>query len=217
MTVFYNSYVYSFLCYFRLHLDLGINNPPGWFEWPFIDFGFDDNLSNFFGSILGTAYGISYVVIVNLILQAVISTLIMNTFGAMRDATAALEEDKKTVCFMCSINRDEFETAGINFPDHIKDEHNMWKYLFFKLYLDLKDPLSFSGPEHYAKSQMSEGKQFIKLMPLKHSLSLERRKRTKTGDEAVTLKTLQDTVSEMRETQKLILNKLFSALNGDDE
>ena len=154
--------------------------------------------------------------IVNLILQAVISTLIMNTFGAMRDASDALWEDASTKCFMCSIHRDEFETVGISFKHHIHDEHNMWKYLFFKIYLDLKDPLSFSGPENYAFSQMLEKQSFIRLMPIKHSLTLERR--TKLDDGVVTLEALQASVDELRKTQKIILQKLFTkAIDEDDE
>jgi hypothetical protein len=54
----------------------------------------------------------------------------------------------------------------------------MWKYLWFKVYLDAKDPLNFTGPEHYAYSQMKERKAFVHLLPINRSLALERRMKT---------------------------------------
>jgi hypothetical protein len=38
----------------------------------------------------------------------------------------------------------------VSFEEHIEDEHNMWKYLWFQIYLELKDPLSYSAPEYNA-------------------------------------------------------------------
>jgi hypothetical protein len=46
--------------------------------------------------------------------------------------------------------RDEFEQAGISFKEHTKSEHNMWNYLWFLIYLESIDPLSYTGPEFYA-------------------------------------------------------------------
>jgi hypothetical protein len=33
---------------------------------------------------------------------------------------------------------------------HTKTQHNMWSYFWFRVYLHGKDPLSFTGPEHYS-------------------------------------------------------------------
>jgi hypothetical protein len=199
---------------YRLHIDFGINNPPGWFEHPFIDFNKDEGTSTFFSGLVGTLYGLSYVVIVNLILQAVISTLIMDTFGAMRGAADALSEDITTKCFICSINRDEFEQVGVSFTHHILNEHNMWKYLFFKMYLDLKDPLSFSGPEHYAFSQMGDKQKFIRLMPVKRSLTLERK--STTGEGGVSLDAVIESLADLRKTQNMLFQKIMSKSDVND-
>ena len=32
----------------------------------------------------------------------------------------------------------------------------MWQYVWFKIYLDLKDPLSYTGPEQYASLLMTD-------------------------------------------------------------
>jgi hypothetical protein len=102
----------------------------------------------------------------------------------MRVESEELEEDLTSRCFVCSINRDEFEQVGLSFSRHIEDEHNMWKYLFFKIYLDVKDPLSFSGPEHFALTQMADKQTFVRLLPIKRSLSLERKTTLQGGDSA---------------------------------
>lgn len=68
-----------------------------------------------------------------------------------------------TSCFIFS--RDEFEQAGVSFEEHINDEHNMWKYIWFQIYLELKDPLSFSAPEYSAFKQLGN-KQVIRLVML---------------------------------------------------
>ena len=60
--------------------------------------------------------------------------------------------------FVLIDTRDEFEQAAVSFETHIREEHNMWKYLWFMLYLELKDPISFSGPEHHAYVLMKDRK-----------------------------------------------------------
>lgn len=34
--------------------------------------------------------------------------------------------------------------------EHQKEEHNMWHYVWFKLYLEFKDPLTYSYTEYLA-------------------------------------------------------------------
>lgn len=169
----------------------------------------------FLGGLLGTLYNLTYVVMVNLILQAVYSSMIMDTFGSMREEAERLEEDMSSRCFICSINRDEFEQVGISFSHHIHDEHNMWKYLFFKIYLDVKDPLSFSGPEHFAFTQMKDKQTFIHLLPIKRSLSLERK--TTFGGEDTTLEAIQQAVQSISRSNERILGRLTKPVGDEVE
>ena len=83
----------------------------------------------------------------------------------------------------------------------------MWKYLFFKVYLDLKDPLSFSGPEHFAFSQMKDKQTFIKLIPIRNSLSLNLKK-TNLDGQVVTIKDLHNAIQNIQKTHDLILQKI---------
>lgn len=65
--------------------------------------------SKVYGKILsvlaGTTFNLIYIILFNLVLQAIISGFIVDTFGAMRSEQEIIEEDIKARCFMCSIDR----------------------------------------------------------------------------------------------------------------
>ena len=42
-----------------------------------------------------------------------------------------------------------FSGRQLDFAGHVRIEHNMWDYLFFRLYLHMKDPNDFNGIESY--------------------------------------------------------------------
>eukprot|EP01035_Chromulina_nebulosa_P018104 gene18104-23757_t len=92
----------------------------------------------------------------------------------MRQESEDVNTDITTICFICSLSKDDFEKEGINFSHHVREEHNMWKYLWFKLYLEFKDPLNYSKSEYYVSDLLKTSEGFLRLVPLKRSASLER-------------------------------------------
>jgi hypothetical protein len=42
-----------------------------------------------------------------------------------------------------------FEQSDLSFIEHVKSEHNMWQYVWFTIYMESKDPLTYTGPEQY--------------------------------------------------------------------
>lgn len=153
---------------FKLHLDYGLSNSPGWdgtgYINPQIDITFP--YSTQVAGVVGTLYNLTYVILINLVLQAVISGLIIDTFSSMRAEKEAVQQDIAGKCFTCSIGRDDFEQAGVSYNTHIKEEHNMWHYAWFKIYLDLKDPLSYSSTENYAIRCMKDKQVSCSSVPL---------------------------------------------------
>ncbi|CAM9561599.1 unnamed protein product, partial [Phaeothamnion confervicola] len=88
-------------------------------------------------TVLGASlYQLSYIILINLVMGALISGLIIDTFSEMRQENEAVEEDIREKCFICSIDRqsrDSFEQIGVEFSEHIRKDHNMWAYIWFRL------------------------------------------------------------------------------------
>jgi len=94
-------------------------------------------------------FDLSFFVIVIIILLNVIFGIIIDTFAAMREETESKQADMKNNCFICSIDRYTFDRQGTPFEIHIKEEHNMWKYLYYLVYLKTKDATELTGLESY--------------------------------------------------------------------
>eukprot|EP00357_Protocruzia_adherens_P032750 CAMPEP_0115021882 /NCGR_PEP_ID=MMETSP0216-20121206/31174_1 /TAXON_ID=223996 /ORGANISM="Protocruzia adherens, Strain Boccale" /LENGTH=609 /DNA_ID=CAMNT_0002394369 /DNA_START=33 /DNA_END=1863 /DNA_ORIENTATION=- len=142
-------------CY-RTHIDLGFMSQPVWDSTP--------------TPWQAAAYNLSYVLIINLIITAIISGIIIDTFADMRSSQEAVNRDQEDKCFICSIKRDEFENNGIPFAIHTKTEHHMWAYIWFKLYLESKPYTEYTGLESYIRQAVDE--KSISYMPINTSLAL---------------------------------------------
>jgi hypothetical protein len=62
-------------------------------------------------------------------------------------------------CFICGIEGYRFEinsSDGNGFENHVKDDHNMWTYLYFIVHLMRKDMDEHTGFESYVFEQVNE-------------------------------------------------------------
>lgn len=75
------------------------------------------------------------------------------------------------MCFICNINRNEFENTRLNFGKHVAKEHSIWNYFFYIVLLRLKDPNELDGIESYVLAKIS--KQDLSWFPVGRSLKLE--------------------------------------------
>uniref|UniRef100_A0A8C7UYJ2 Inositol 1,4,5-trisphosphate receptor n=1 Tax=Oncorhynchus mykiss TaxID=8022 RepID=A0A8C7UYJ2_ONCMY len=60
------------------------------------------------------------------------------------------------VCFLTGLERDKFDNKTVTFEEHIKEEHNMWHYLFFIVLVKVKDSTEYTGPESYVAEMIKE-------------------------------------------------------------
>ena len=70
-------------------------------------------------------YNLIYILVVNLILTAIISGIIIDTFAGMREKAEDIREDDNTYCFICNIERERFEREGLDFVEHTTKDHPM--------------------------------------------------------------------------------------------
>ena len=86
--------------------------------------------------------------------QKLFFAVILDTFAELRDQKQKIEEDIATKCFICGIDSYTFDRYGNGFQNHIKNDHNMWKYLFFVAHLLIKDRTNYTGQESYVYEKL---------------------------------------------------------------
>eukprot|EP00736_Rhodelphis_marinus_P011999 Rmarinus@m.12901 len=155
-------------------------------------------------------FGLSYFLLVVLILGAIISGIIIDTFGELRDEKASKEDDMENVCFMCGLTRDTFDQRGNGFDDHIKRDHNMWQYMFFKMHLEGTPEDDFTGQESYMVEKLDN--RDCSVFPLRRAMVLEK---NQDAEEDVGERTLR-TVT-MLEDQIAFLSQKLTQLTRREE
>ena len=153
----------SLLDCLRTHVDYGLTVNPFW----------NDGLV----PASGIFFNFTYFIIINLIMTAIISGIIIDTFSEMRANSQTIENDIYERCFICNIDRDDFEKLGLDFNKHIKKEHNMWQYLFIRLYLFNTDPTEMTGQETYIYEAFKQNS--IPFYPIKKAMVIEGRNKQK--------------------------------------
>ena len=107
-------------------------------------------------------YDLFFFIVINTIIVAIITGLIIDTFSQMRERDEEVREAIEGQCFLCGIKEGDFEMhMSYEFPywkkrsrkrHHYYSEHNAWHYLYLKYYLKIKKkqaPNEMSGLEDY--------------------------------------------------------------------
>uniref|UniRef100_W5MYU4 Inositol 1,4,5-trisphosphate receptor n=1 Tax=Lepisosteus oculatus TaxID=7918 RepID=W5MYU4_LEPOC len=103
-------------------------------------------------------YDLLFFFMVIIIVLNLIFGVIIDTFADLRSEKQKKEEVLKTTCFICAkgLERDKFDNKTVTFEEHIKEEHNMWHYLFFIVLVRVKDSTEYTGPESYVAEMIKE-------------------------------------------------------------
>ncbi len=94
-------------------------------------------------------YDLLFFFVVIIIVLNLIFGVIIDTFADLRSEKQQKEEILKNTCFICGLDRSQFDNKAVSFEDHVRHEHNMWHYLYFIVLIRVKDPTEFTGPESY--------------------------------------------------------------------
>ena len=172
-----------------MHIDYGITTPPDW-------------TGVYIKSGIGSLYNFFFVFIVQIVIPGIISGIIIDTFAAQREANDDMNEDVENVCFICNLPREDFEASNIEFDDHIKYDHNCWKYLWYIIYLNQKKRTDFNGIEQYCLDQSNQN--LSKWLPLRVAKALART--TEKND----LYTINAKISSLKSSVDKIFNLLES-------
>jgi hypothetical protein len=107
---------------FWQHFDFGLRGPPTFSD------GYDNKWKY--------AFSISYNILIILIMVAIITGIIIDTFSEMRSERNEISDDQTNNCFICSLPREVFERHRVQFSDHVDKHHNPWFYLYYRMYLE---------------------------------------------------------------------------------
>lgn len=88
----------------RVHFDNGYVFPPVWKEVPI--------------PAEAIAWNFMFNLFINIILTAIISGIIIDTFGERREKRESIKDDTLNKCFICNIDREEFDRSGEDFNIH---------------------------------------------------------------------------------------------------
>ncbi|ORX85369.1 hypothetical protein K493DRAFT_341790 [Basidiobolus meristosporus CBS 931.73] len=125
---------------------------------------------------------LSFFLIVIIFLLNVIFGIIFDTFGSLRDERSSIQNDMKSVCFICNISATEFQRHAKGFEHHIRHDHNIWQYLFFLVHLKTKDVTEYTSQESYVVEMLKDND--YGFFPVNRALCL--RQREKHDDQRIT-------------------------------
>jgi hypothetical protein len=141
--------------------------------WKHLDFGLNGSpLFNEYGNhpVAKYIFDISYQVFIVVIMVAIITGIIIDTFADLRSERNDIEDDMSNRCFICSQGREVFERNRIKFRDHTDTHHATWNYLFYSMYLSNKKSTELTGIERWMQKQISS--QSTAYFPINRALCL---------------------------------------------
>ncbi|KAL4460255.1 hypothetical protein ABPG74_000006 [Tetrahymena malaccensis] len=120
-----------------------------------------------------------YFFIIITLLFSIVTGIIIDTFGLLRDEEDQKKRNIKDSCLICSIDRaiiDKVSPHNQGFQHHIDVEHNLWNYIFYISYLKEKNRNYMLGAESeiYQKVKIKD----ISWFPLNRSLSINQNQET---------------------------------------
>jgi len=68
-----------------------------------------------------------------------------------------LDEDTHNYCYICQLNKYEYEKSGEKFATHLQKEHNMWNYVNYIIYMKNKTEKDCNGIEAKIYKKIKEG------------------------------------------------------------
>ena len=153
----------------------------------------------------GFIYRWFYFVIINIIMMNIVFGIIVDTFGELRGEKIAKMEDRTGICFICGHERVVFEREGKGFQTHIDEDHNMWQYLNFLLYILLLDKDDLNALESHLYKCLYESSSIKNIMfyPQQRALILQQSKMDEVASEH----------EQLLEQQRLLQESQFAAMD----
>ncbi|KAF8372924.1 hypothetical protein PRIPAC_79353 [Pristionchus pacificus] len=155
-------------------------------------------------------YDLAFYVVLIVIVLNLIFGVIIDTFGDLRTEKNEKEDILNNTCFICALERGRFDNRAVTFEEHRRKEHNLWHYLYFIVWLQIKDETEFTGPESYVSQCIKDRN--LDWFPRMQAISLEEETAESEQPETAALKkeivTLNHCVRDLRDQLEDIRQQL---------
>ena len=114
------------------------------------------------------------------LIGGVLFGIILDKYAELRQIAEETTSDQRNSCFICLIPRENFDKDGASggFPMHVEDDHHLWYYIYFYVYLDLggmsRDRTELNGPENYVKGKLMDDPFDVDWFPREEAMVLEK-------------------------------------------
>lgn len=114
------------------------------------------------------------------LIGGVLFGIILDKYAELRQIAEETTSDQRNSCFICLIPREEFDKNGASggFPMHVEDDHHLWYYIYFLVYLDLggmsRDTSELNGPENYVRGKIVDDPFNVDWFPREAAMVLEK-------------------------------------------
>jgi len=112
--------------------------------------------------------------IIMIIMLNVIFGIIIDTFSDLRSKKNERIQDTTEVCLICNIDKQTFDRAddsSVGFRNHVRNDHNMWAFVSFIIYLWEQDKDDDDGLEQFVRRSVENTD--IGWFPLNKAMCLE--------------------------------------------
>ena len=116
---------------------------------PSAPYGSDKYWPVFFISML-------YFILVVIVLLNIIFGIIIDTFAELRDQRKEMLNDIENKCFICGLDKFQFEVWRLPWKNHVNMDHNIYAYLAYIIYIKHKPEEDCNGIELYVKEKIRE-------------------------------------------------------------
>ncbi|EFC42308.1 predicted protein [Naegleria gruberi] len=127
---------------------------------------------------------LAFNMIVIVYLSNVVFGTILDSFQELRAAREERKNEIREKCFICALEKSKFDTKaneGITFEKHIKEEHYLWNYVYFLIYLYEKPETEYTGVESYIFEKCEENDDVTSFFPIFRSKTIEESEQTKVS------------------------------------
>jgi len=103
--------------------------------------------------LMRVAFDLSFFIWVGVLLFNIITGLMVDGFGSLREEDNVRNDILENACFVCGFTRETYDDISNfqvpNFEFHKRKEHNYWSYVHLYVYLKRREKTEFSGAESF--------------------------------------------------------------------